>query len=129
MKYKIYIGIWIDHKQAYIIYIKNNKSTLHKIESHVSGHPKSAGGTRSKKATGEIISESKYLNKYYNKIISEIKNTDSILIFGPGEAKRELLKRIESSHLWKSKIVGIETVDKMTEMQIISYTKGYYNVK
>ncbi|WP_341529999.1 hypothetical protein WKK05_12210 [Nostoc sp. UHCC 0302] len=39
------------------------------------------------------------------------------MIFGPGEAKDELKKRLEENNLGRH-IVGIETVDKMTDHQI-----------
>ena len=39
------------------------------------------------------------------------------MIFGPGEAKGGLKKRLESKVL-SGRIVGVETVDKMTDRQI-----------
>ncbi len=53
----------------------------------------------------------------YDAVIASIRDAESILIFGPGEAKDELKKRLEGNNLSGS-IVGIETVDKMTERQI-----------
>jgi hypothetical protein len=47
----------------------------------------------------------------------EIRDADSIQIFGPGEVKGELEKRLESEGL-KAHILAIEPVDKMTDRQI-----------
>ena len=58
-----------------------------------------------------------HLNKYYDHVISCIRHAESILIFGPGEAKVELEKRLERESL-SGRVVGIETVDKMTNRQI-----------
>jgi stalled ribosome rescue protein Dom34 len=58
-----------------------------------------------------------HLNRYYDEVISFIHEAESILILGPGEAKEELKKRIERKRL-HGRIVGIETVDKMTDGQI-----------
>jgi hypothetical protein len=58
-----------------------------------------------------------HLNKYYDKVITCIGDAESILIFGPGEAKGELEKRLERKGL-SGRIVAIETVDKMTDRQI-----------
>ena len=45
------------------------------------------------------------------------RQTTSILLFSPGEAKGELEKRLANKGLG-GRIVGIETVDKMTDRQI-----------
>jgi stalled ribosome rescue protein Dom34 len=67
------------------------------------------------------------LNKYYDEVIASIREADSILIFGPGEAKGELEKRLQSEGL-KGRIVGIETVDKMTDRQIAAKVRQRFPV-
>jgi hypothetical protein len=57
-------------------------------------------------------------------VISHLRNAEVILIFGPGEAKGELLKRIESGKLSGS-IAGVETADKMTVPQIAAKVRKY----
>ena len=65
------------------------------------------------------------LNIYYDAIIACIREAESILIFGPGEAKGELKKRIEKAKLG-NRIVGIETVDKMTDSQVAAKVRLYF---
>jgi len=67
------------------------------------------------------------LNKYYDEVIASIREADSILILGPGEAKVELKKRLESEALGGC-IVGIETVDKMTDRQIAAKVRQRFPV-
>ena len=62
---------------------------------------------------------------YYDAVIACIRKAESILIFGPGEAKGELQKRLESNNLGE-RIVGIETVDKMTDRQIAAKVRQYF---
>ena len=38
------------------------------------------------------------LNIYYDEVISVLRDVESILLFGPGEAKVELEKRLEDDH-------------------------------
>jgi hypothetical protein len=57
------------------------------------------------------------LNRYYDAVIAGIGAAESILIFGPGAAKGELKKRLAKNKLG-GRIVGVETVDKLTERQI-----------
>jgi hypothetical protein len=54
-----------------------------------------------------------------------VHDAQSILIFGPGEAKGELKKRMESKGL-KRHIVGVETVDEMTDPQIAAKVREHF---
>jgi len=53
---------------------------------------------------------------------------ESILIIGPGEAKGELVKRLERDEIG-GRIVGIETVDKMTNRQIAERVRQQFHVQ
>ena len=55
-----------------------------------------------------------------------IRDADSILIFGPGEAKGELRKAIEESKDMERRIVGVESADKMTQPQINAKVRDYF---
>jgi hypothetical protein len=66
-----------------------------------------------------------HLNKYYDHVISCIRDAESILIFGPGEAKAELEKRLERESL-SGRVVGVETVDKMTDRQIAARVREHF---
>jgi DNA-binding transcriptional regulator LsrR (DeoR family) len=66
-----------------------------------------------------------HLNIYYDEVISCIREAESILILGPGEAKGELKKRLEKDNLSR-RIVGIKTSDKMTEKQIVALVRGHF---
>ena len=54
-----------------------------------------------------------------------IRDADSIWIFGPGEAKVELEKRLKQEDLG-GRIVGVETVDKMTDHQIAAKVRDHF---
>jgi hypothetical protein len=54
-----------------------------------------------------------------------MRDAESILIFGPGEAKGELRKRLERNNLG-GRIVAIETVDKMTDRQIAAKVRQHF---
>jgi hypothetical protein len=63
-----------------------------------------------------------HLNKYYDNVIACVKHADSIWILGPGEAKRELKQRIQSTEL-KGRIARVETVDKMSDHEIAGHVR------
>jgi hypothetical protein len=66
-----------------------------------------------------------HLNRYYDAVIACIGHDESILIFGLGEAKGELKKRLEKSKL-DGRIAGVETVDKMTNRHIAAKVRQYF---
>ncbi len=66
-----------------------------------------------------------HLNIYYDAVIASIRNAESILIFGPGEAKGELKKRLKKNNLG-DRIIGIETVGKMTVRQITAKVRQHF---
>jgi hypothetical protein len=53
---------------------------------------------------------------------------NAILIFGPGEAKLQLKKRLSRSKALSQRIVGIETTDKLTDPQIVAKVKEHYGL-
>jgi hypothetical protein len=138
-KMKKYIGIWVDHKKAFVASIikdeEMKKETIHCIESKVEGRVRLSGGSRYATPYGpqdvtyeKSIEERRkhHLRQYYQKIIRAIQGARKVLIFGPGEAKLELEKEIRKSKELAGKIVGVETADKMTERQIAAKVRRYF---
>ena len=66
------------------------------------------------------------LGKYFDDITAHIRDAELIQIFGPGEAKDELVKRLENDNL-KERIVEIETADSMTDNQIAAKVREYFS--
>ena len=66
-----------------------------------------------------------HLDKYYDKVISMIRDADSILILGPGEAKGEFEKRLRAESFGE-RIIGIETMDKMPYDQLAAKVREHF---
>jgi hypothetical protein len=58
-----------------------------------------------------------HLDKYYDEVITCIRDADAILLLGPGETKIELEERLRKEGLG-GRIAGVETFDEMTDRQI-----------
>jgi hypothetical protein len=113
------VGLWIDHRTAVIVLITDEGEEVKKITSGMEKHVRFAGHA-AEGGSGEDVSDRKFgnhLNTYYDQVVAVVRNADSIQIFGPGEAKGELEKRLEGEGL-KARILAVETVDKMTDRQI-----------
>ena len=113
------MGLWIDHRQAVIVTVTNKGEEIKRITSNMEKHIRFASGS-SEDGSAEDMRDRQFenhLDRYYDDVIAVIRDADSIQIFGPGEAKGELKKRLEREER-RGRIVGIETIDKMTDRQI-----------
>jgi len=131
------IGLWIDHREAIIVILTDGEEEIKHLISNNEKHIRYSGSSHSKTPEGlkEVTSEDQRdrkfgndLNKFYDEIIASIRDADSIEIFGPGEAKGELEKRIEQEGL-KAHILAIETMDKMTDHQISAKVREHFSTK
>jgi hypothetical protein len=59
-------------------------------------------------------------------VLSSIRDAESVLIFGPGEAKGELKKLMERNNL-HDRVAVMEPADKMTEGQIAAKARHYFS--
>ena len=123
------VGLWIDHRKAVIVIISEAGEEIKEIISNMEKHVRFTGG----KATSEIGTTEdirdrqfgNHLNSYYDKVVAVIRDADSILIFGPGEAKGELRKLLEHEGV-KSSILAVETTDKLTDRQISAKVREHF---
>ena len=114
------IGLWIDHRKAIIVTITDEGEEVKKITSNMEKHVRFTNGNGSEDGSSEDVRDRQFgnhLNNYYDEVIAVVRDANSIQIFGPGEAKGELEKRLQHAGL-KTHILAIETVDKMTDHQI-----------
>ena len=132
---KLY-GLWVDHEKAIIVSLMDGSHQVIHVESDIEGHFRLKDNSQSispsnlQGNTIESKMDSRYhnhLNIYFQHIIDLLKDAKHIIIFGPGEAKFELKKKIEKNKLFLNKISDIEATDKLTEPQIIAKVKKYFN--
>lgn len=115
---KTELGVWIDHRKAVIATITDGNEEMKQVTSNVEKHTRYSGGADQDSAEDQRDKRFEgHLNKYYDEVVACIRRADSILILGPGEAKGELEERLRREGL-RERIVGIETVDKMTDRQV-----------
>jgi len=128
------VGLWIDHRKAIIVAVTDKGEEIGLIISKVekqlrrSGDSPLRGPYESQKVPASDSRQKTFtghLNIYYDAVVACIRGAESILIFGPGEAKGELKERLERKNLG-GRIVGIETVDKMTDRQIAAKVRQYF---
>lgn len=117
------VGLWIDHRETVIVTVAGKSEEITRLASNMEKHVRFSGGAEQVKA--EDMRDNRFsghLSKYYDRVIASIGDAESILIFGPGEAKGELEKRLEQKGLG-GRVVAIETADKMTDHQIAAQVR------
>jgi hypothetical protein len=119
------VGLWIDNKKSVIFTLANEGASIKRISAENKDVPFS--GEAQKESAEELGDERLFghLNNYYDKVVNYICDAESILIFGPGEAKVELKKRLERRKLHQ-KVVGFETADTMTDNQIVAKVRQHF---
>jgi hypothetical protein len=128
------VGLWIDHRKAMIVAVTDKGEEARLIISKAERQLRRSGdsplkGSYEKLQVPADDSRQKtftgHLNIYYDAVIAAVRDGESILIFGPGEAKGELQRRLKRNNLG-GRIVGIETVDKMTDRQIAAKVRQHF---
>ena len=123
-------GLWIDHRKAVIVTVTEEGEEIKTITSNMEKHVRFTGGTGSEDGSSEDVRDRQFgnhLNNFYDQVIGAIRDSDSVMIFGPGEAKGELKKRIEHDGL-KAQILAVETADKMTDHQVLAKVRERFPV-
>jgi len=130
------VGLWIDHRKAIVVAVTDKGEETGLIISKVEKQRRRTGdsplkGPYESQQVPQSDSRQRtltgHLNIYYDAVIASIRDAESILIFGPGEAKGELNARLARSNLG-GRIVGIQTVDKMTDRQIAAKVHQHFHI-
>lgn len=119
------IGVWIDHKQAYLIWYETGQVDV--IPSNVEPSVRPTGGVQTRDS--ELRRNDRYrlqLSKFYRQVIARLNDAGSLFIMGPGEAKVELEKMLKKHKSLQARLRKVETADKMTKNQMIAHVKKFY---
>ena len=119
-------GVWIDHRQAVVVLVKDAGQKIKRIASGVEKPVRSFGTSSSKHkyTPNDFVAEDtlqrklmSQLKDFYDEVIACVRDAEAILVVGPGEAKGEFVKRLKSKK-HPGRIVELETTDKMTDREL-----------
>jgi hypothetical protein len=117
---KTQVGMWIDHREANIVFLSSAGEKTRQIKSNVekqlrrSGDSSSNGSYETQMVPASDQRERGYMGhlaNYYEEVFLSAHGADTVFIFGPGEAKGELRKQFQKRH-FSERIVGFESADK-----------------
>ena len=115
------VGLWLDQNKAVIVSITNTGEERKRITSNMEHYDRFSSSVPGDGSPEDVRDRRfwHHLGEYYDKVIAYIGDAKLIQIFGPGEAKYELKKRLEHIDLGQY-IVSLDDVGKLTDFQIIS---------
>jgi hypothetical protein len=117
------LGIWMDHSNAYLIELAND-IIVQRVVSELANHETEFNFYKGEKL---IHKKEQHLQlSYYKKIGDIIKKYQDVVIFGPTDAKNELLNQIKTDHLFEDIKIEVKNSDKMTEDQMKTFVRDYF---
>lgn len=132
------IGVWIDSRKAVLAAAAPGEDVaLKRIATDLERQLRLPGGSRGKTLYGPQSAPSddmretmsrENLQVFFGDVVAALRGAAAIYIFGPGEAKDELKKRLEREGLG-GRIDGVEPVGRMTERQIAAKTRAHFRTR
>lgn len=126
MKSTKQLGIWMDHSTAHLVKISNGTIETNTIESQPEVQADADEQIVYKDESHSLNKEKRQLSTYYKELGNQILENDEVVLFGPTEAKSELVNLLKENHLFDKIKIEVKPADKMTEVQRNTFVKEYF---
>lgn len=119
------IGIWMDHSNAHLMEFTTNLITTTTITNDFTHQDKenSLGRSENQMHNREQHEQA----AYYKKLCEAIKKYEEVILFGPTDAKVELLNSINKDHRFANTKIVVKQTDKMTTNQQHAFVRKYFS--
>jgi hypothetical protein len=127
-------GVWIDHEKALIVAEGQDSVTV--LPSHIRGHGRFSGGggypggDSSQGGGSEKRTEEHRRNdlaKFFDEVVAVVGHAETVLIFGPGEARHELASRLQHATTRPTPTIVLEPSDRLTDAQVVAKVAKYFD--
>jgi len=118
------LGIWMDHSNAYLLEVINDTIETERVVSELSDPEAEFNFYKGEKL---INKKERHLQlKYYKRLGEIIKKYKEVVLFGPTDAKSELLNLLRTDHLFEDIKIEVINSGKMTESQMHTFVREYF---
>jgi|ERR1035437_2589073 hypothetical protein len=118
------IGIWMDHSNAFLMELSNDTIVEKMIVSEFTQKEKELSLEKNEKFMHN--KEQQLQLSYYKKLSDIIRNYQAVVLFGPTDAKSELLNLLKTDHLFDNIKIEVISTDKMTANKMHDFVKEYF---
>jgi Lhr-like helicase len=118
------VAVWMDHSHAIVMELTSGPILQHRIESDFNYEIKEASIRK-----GESLMHNKEQHEqsaFYKQITKAIIEANKVLLFGPTEAKDELLNLLKVNTMFDKIQIEVKHSDVMTENQMHAYVREYF---
>jgi len=124
MKQVKQLGIWMDHSNAFLMELSNDTIVEKTVNSEFTPYEKEY----SLEKTEKIMHNKEQMDQasYYKKISDIIRSYQEVILFGPTEAKLELLNLLKADHLFDNIKIEVLNSDKMTAKQMHDFVREHF---
>ena len=126
MKKSEKLGIWMDHSNAHIINVLTDTIEKNTISSKFTHQEKEHSLSKSESLMHH--KEQHQQHEYYKEIGDVIKNFNEVVVFGPTDAKVELVNFLKQDHHFDNIKIIVKNSDKMTEHQEFAFVKAHFKI-
>ena len=120
------LGIWMDHSNAHILNSSIDRIETMTISSKFTHQEKEHSLSKSENLMHH--KEQQQQHEYYKEIGDVIKSYNEVIVFGPTDAKVELVNFLKQDHHFDNIKIEVKNADKMTEHQEYAFVKAYFKI-
>ena len=135
------MAVFMDHSRARFIFFENGLASFTgTLESGRSSHSRVAGEgsnqTRfgsdpyygSNNEYGKNRQEEDIMKKYFHRLEEMLLPFDEIMLFGPGQVKKELHNYLEEQAAFRGKKIQVQNSDHQTERQLLETAGSFFYI-
>ncbi|MEI8279900.1 MAG: hypothetical protein WCG87_09065 [Bacteroidota bacterium] len=122
----MYLGVWMDHASAHLMEYDTDHIETKIIESKFIHETKEEAFSKS-----ESLMHNKERHQqasYYKQLAEVIKDYKGVVLFGPTDAKTELLNIMQADRHFEKIKIEVKDAPKMTNAQQHAYVKNHFSV-
>lgn len=119
------LGIWMDHSKAQLIEFKKEALQTATITSNFDHDDMEEALNRSENLMHNKRQQQQAA--YYGEISNAIKQYKEVLLFGPTDAKTELLNTLNKDLHFENIKIEVKSADNMSENEKLAFVKTHYS--
>ena len=140
MKDRPFVGVWLDHRGAWLFWANEQAEIqTQRVESEYQeeneptdlapgGNPYTYGAAVTHASVERRRKQQ--LHHYYKKLDEVLRPARHIFLFGPGQAKRELMRVLEEDKNLRGRVQAVENADKkVTQAQMAARVREFFKLR